>query len=117
MVLEKSGNLSISVETANGFPVLKIAGSIQETEVEELEKKLLELVEQTEAPVVVDLSQVIYLTSSALGVFMLAYKRLSERDLELRIVNPQPLIREILQTTKLDRLFRIFKDIDQAVHA
>ncbi|BFU47216.1 STAS domain-containing protein [Krasilnikovia sp. MM14-A1004] len=51
--------------------------------------------------IVVDLSDVTFLDSSGIGVFVAAKRAADARGVELRLRNPGPVVRMVLEVTKL----------------
>jgi anti-sigma B factor antagonist len=67
--------------------------------------------------VIVNLTGVEYLDSTALGVLIGGLKRLREREGALDIICPNTRIRRIFEITGLDKIFDIYATEDQAVDA
>ena len=64
---------------------------------------------------VCDLAQTDFICSDALGVLITAYLKARGRGGFLRLAGLPPQLREILETTRLDRLFEVFPSIQDAV--
>jgi anti-sigma B factor antagonist len=78
---------------------------------------LLELVESGVDTVVVDLSRVTFIDSTALGVIIGGVKRMRERDGRLVIVaGSRPVVR-ILDITGLDKVLTVYDTRDEALAA
>jgi anti-sigma B factor antagonist len=60
--------------------------------------------------VVVDFSQVPYIDSSVLGQLVYGYSLLRENGGDLKILNPSPRIKDLLDVTRLASVFEIFDD-------
>jgi anti-sigma B factor antagonist len=56
---------------------------------------------------VFDLTDLIYLDSTGLSVFVTAHKRAEEAGMDLRLADPNPSVRRLLEITALDRIFTI----------
>jgi len=56
---------------------------------------------------VVDLSGTRFIDSSGLGVFVSIHKILRERGGDLRLLDPVPAVRQILELTRMHRVFEI----------
>ncbi len=63
--------------------------------------------------VVIDASQIQFLDSTGLGVFVSLLKMMGEPGI-LAIVGAQPAVRRLLQITQLDRIFRLFDTLSDA---
>jgi anti-sigma B factor antagonist len=58
----------------------------------------------------VDLSQTSYLDSCGLGALIGLYKIASSREGKLRLLDPQPAVEQLLQLTRMHRVFEIVKN-------
>jgi anti-anti-sigma factor len=67
--------------------------------------------------VVLDLAKLGYISSAGLRILMLAARRVTEQGGTLVIAGLQPVVREIFQITRFDRVFRIFDDASAAESA
>ncbi len=65
--------------------------------------------------IIADFTDVDFMTSSGLGVLMMCMKRTREHGGFIRIANPQPLIRQILETTRLHYFMELFDSVDDAL--
>ena len=107
--------LTHEVEPRGNALVVTPHGRLGETESHQFERDLLDLIERGSVKLVLDLSDVSFVTSTGLGVFMVAHKRVKARQGYVRIVRPQPLVRQILEITKLIKLFGIYPSVDAAI--
>jgi anti-sigma B factor antagonist len=78
---------------------------------------LTEAIESGEHRVVIDLSEVSFLDSTALGVLIGAVKRLRSRGGALAIVNTDASIAKTFQITGLDQIFTIVPSREEALAA
>ncbi len=53
----------------------------------------------------IDLSQTTFLDSSGLGALVALHKTAASRQGRLRLLDPTPAVRQILELTQLDRVF------------
>jgi anti-anti-sigma factor len=67
--------------------------------------------------VVLDLSDLAYVSSAGLRSFMLAAKRAKGQDGEIVIAAMQPVVREIFEISRFTLLFRVFPDLVAALRA
>jgi anti-sigma B factor antagonist len=98
------------VEVLNSWPgisVVDVAGDVDLHSAPELRDTLSTLVDSDTRRVTLDLSNVTFLDSMALGVILGTKKRLAAtgRDLELVVATPE--IRRIFEITMLDRIFAL----------
>ena len=96
VVLELHGEASVSTgRTLSGF--------------------LEEVIDQGYRQLLIDMAEVTYLDSSALGALVGSYKKLTERGGTLLLVSPSPLVQRVLQISRLDRLFNVCDTEQQAL--
>jgi anti-sigma B factor antagonist len=100
-----------------GHHVIAARGEIDLFTAPELKRVVTEAIESGERRVVIDLSEVSFLDSTALGVLIGAVKRLRSRDGALAIVNTEPSIAKTFEITGLDQIFTILPSRDQALAA
>ena len=74
-----------------------------------------ELVRQGERNLLFNMTDVSYVDSAGLGVFVKCYNAASESDGHIKLVNVSGRIRDLLRITKLHTLFEVFDDEAAAV--
>jgi anti-anti-sigma factor len=82
---------------------------------DDLVKKSRELLEAKE--LVVDLTKVDYLDSTALGVLIGGLKRMREVEGNMVLICPSPRIRRVFEITGLDKIFDIYNSQEEAQEA
>lgn len=55
----------------------------------------------------VDLSETVFVDSSGLGALVTLYKLASRRSGKVTLLHPQPPVRQMLELTRLDRVFEV----------
>jgi len=81
----------------------------------ELRERLERLDDEGVTALVVDLSEVIFIDSMALGLLLAAMKRVRSREGHLRLVVSRPEIRRIFEITLLDRVLAIDATREEAL--
>ena len=76
---------------------------------------LNELIDAGDIRLVIDLTDMDFIASMGLGVFVRTYTRLREAGGFLRLAGPRPLILQIIKTTALDRLLLIYDSLEKAL--
>jgi anti-sigma B factor antagonist len=103
-------------QAAEGTFVVAPSGELDAFTAPELKTELVRLVESTQTRVlVVDLSAIAFLDSTALGVLLGTLKRLRERGGQLRLVRPRPDVLRIFEVTALDRVLPLYASRDEAL--
>lgn len=108
-------NFDVSEVEREGTPVLEVRGEVDVSTAPELREKLLALAEQGRTVAVVDLSEVSFVDSTALGVLVSGVKRLRSSGGDLRLVVTQPRISKVFEITGLTDVFSIFATAEEAV--
>lgn len=96
-------------------PVLSIRGEIDVSTAPELRDRLLDVAQNGHGTVVVDLSAVTFLDSTALGVLVSGLKRFRSAGGDLRLVVTGRSVAKVLEITGLVDVFKIFDSADEAV--
>lgn len=106
----------IKIETEDDTVIVELVGHIDEIAADVLSSKLDETFEAEPSKIIFDLSEVYYMGSSGLGQIMRAYRQTKEKgEKNVRIVNPQPLIKDLFRLTKLDKILHIFPTMEDAL--
>lgn len=108
--VEEAGTstLSLSLHRKDDECVIRIRGELDLSSAAPLRELMAEVFTQ-ERPrrVVLDLTDLIYLDSTGLSVFVTAHKRTEAAGMELWLAGPNPSVRRLLEITALDRIFII----------
>jgi len=97
--------------------VLRVGGRIGVAEADELALHFERVFADGCWRVVLDATDMDYLTSTGLGVLMGAMRKIRSHGEALRVVQPQPLVLDILRTTKMTKLLSLFPSLDEALRA
>ena len=83
----------------------------------DLQNRVAAAIDNGARKLVVDLSGLLYINSSGLGVFALAHKQLQPVGGEMVFAGANQHIRHILQIVGFEKLFRSFSDVAEATAA
>ncbi|MGC4745545.1 STAS domain-containing protein [Micromonospora sp. DT201] len=97
--------------------VVEVAGDLDMSTTPELRDQLRKLVDSDTPVVVVDLTGVGFMDSSGLGVLVVAYKDLRERDGWLALAGVSQPVRTVLSITSVDRVIGVFDTVHDAEEA
>ncbi len=109
--------MSVKIEeqkNREGKKYAAVSGRVDIQHVSEFETALQKLAEQAQKAMVIDLSRVDYLCSSALGVLISINRSLIKQQKELRLVAVSGVILEVLHITMLDTVFSIYSSLKEA---
>ena len=110
-------NFALTESETGGTPVLAVQGEVDVSTAPELRERLLALAEAGRTVAVVDLSEVSFVDSTALGVLVSGVKRLRSAGGDLRLVVTQPRIAKVFEITGLNDVFRIYPSAEEAARA
>jgi len=65
--------------------------------------------------IVLDLSEMDFICSVGLGAIIIGHHKSRRHDGEIRLVNPQPAVRRLLEATRLTKLFPLYAGVEDAV--
>lgn len=109
--------MSFSMDTrsiGDAIPVIELEGEVDVYTAPQLKQRMVELLEGGVKSVVVDLTKVEYLDSTALGVLIGGLKRMKEAEGSLTLVCPNVRIRRVFEITGLDKIFDLCESTDEA---
>lgn len=110
-----SESLRIEVEPSGPTAIVRLVGSADMNVTDQLRDQLVGLVDAGHHMLVLELSGLKFINSMGLGAIIAAHLRCRHCKTEIRLVSPQPPIRDLLRITRLDRLFPIFDSLDAAL--
>src|SRR5579863_940223 len=107
---------TLAWKQTGGVWVLQLKANAQLTHsAQELEELRKEVLEQSDSRVIIDLSRVTRIDSAGLGQLMSCYSHLIKNRGVLKMMNPAPEIRKLLDMTGLSTLIPTFHDEQEAV--
>lgn len=110
--------LDIHVQTTpDNIPIIHLKGEIDLHTCGGFRDTLRELIENKNHDIVVDLAEVPYLDSAALGVLVDAVRRVREHNGSISLVATTPFVRRAFEITRLVKIFSLYDDLDSALAA
>lgn len=115
-VTQKGFKMSqISMIEENAGTIIKLKGQfIGGEETDELRKMLQSVAEQKKNKLIVDLAEVTYLNSTALGVLISAHANFVKRDGKIVICEVSETLYKIFVITKLTNVFNMAPTLEEA---
>jgi anti-sigma B factor antagonist len=108
--------LEIEVKmTPDEIPVVHLKGEIDLHTCAAFRDTLRDLIENKHYNIVINLAEVPYLDSAALGVLVDAVRRVREHDGSIRLVQTTPFVRRAFEITRLVKIFQLYDDTDTAL--
>ena len=109
-------NLSLEFRGPVVIATLTDEKILDEDQLQGLEGSFLPLIEQTpQIQLIIDFSNVKFLTSSVLGLLIRISKKVHESEGTLRLCSISPKILDVFRITRLDKIFEILSDVDDAM--
>ncbi len=106
--------LTVTERRIGDAAVLEVEGEIDVATAPQFGDRLRALEADGSGTVVVDLSKVSFLDSTALGVLVASFKRLRDGGGNLRIVAQEPRILRVFEITDLHRVLSIYPTSEAA---
>jgi anti-sigma B factor antagonist len=107
--------LGLIVREDRGWTVLAVSGELDMATAPAVRERLHGLLAEGREKLIVDLDNVGFLDSTALGVLVGVLKRVRTQDGDLRLVCNQPRVLKVFEITRLDQAFTIRDSVDAAV--
>jgi anti-sigma B factor antagonist len=108
--------LTIDVSEQQGVTVVKLSGAIDGNTAPEAQAKILPLME-TQPSVVLDMSEVDYLSSAGLRTLLLLYRQAASRDGKVAVAGLQESIKDTMSVTGFLGFFLVHENVATAVSA
>lgn len=89
--------------------IIVLDGRIDQQGSEELENALQDCLEKKRFNICIDLINVKYICSSALGVLVAAKRRIKDSEGDIKLVIANDNLMRLFQTTMLDKVFEIYE--------
>ncbi|HEY6953473.1 MAG TPA: STAS domain-containing protein [Bacteroidota bacterium] len=108
--------MTITEEFHGKVCVLGLKGSFMgEPEATLFQERKFQLLEKDHVNIVLDLSEMTMINSSGLGSVISALVSIRDRGGDLRLARLNSTIHFVIQKVQLDRIFRVFKTVEEAV--
>ena len=110
--------LDIDVQMMPGqIPLVNLKGEIDLHTCGTFRDALRELIEKKHYSIIINLAEVPYLDSAALGVLVDAVRRVREHAGSISLVATTPFVRRAFEITRLVKIFQLFDDPESALAA
>jgi anti-anti-sigma factor len=109
--------MDMSEERKADAVVLALSGRLDATSAKTFEDRILGVINSGTQRLVVDLSQLEYVSSSGLRVFLLAAKRLQPTNGKMSLCGLQDHIRQVFDLAGFSSILSIYGSRDEAIRA
>lgn len=107
--------MDISEDRKAGAVVLALSGKLDATTAKPFEEKIIGVINSGTQRLVVDLSQLEYISSSGLRVFLLAAKRLQSTDGKIVLCSMKDHVRQVFDLAGFSSILAIYGSRDEAI--
>src|SRR5262245_42366588 len=105
--------MTINTEQRGNAVILHMSGEIRDADEENFIKTVTDQICRPGSRVVLDMSEVNYVTSSGLGAIVRVTAQANTQRAKVVIASPSPFINGVLEITALNRYFDVFPTIDE----
>lgn len=109
--------MDITASQESGATVIQIAGSLDSLTSDKVQTFFDEQINSVQARLVVEFSQVDYLSSAGLRVLLSALKSARQRGGDMYLVGVQDNVRKVLKLAGFTSIFKIFSTVAEALDA
>ena len=99
------------------LPIIELEGEVDVYTAPQLKQQMISMLEGGARELIVNLTKVDYLDSTALGVLIGGLKRMREREGNMVLICPSPRIRRVFEITGLDKIFDIYNTEQESLEA
>jgi anti-sigma B factor antagonist len=115
---EEKQSMRITEQGGATVVVLEDQKILDEINIQSIGQRLGQIVAEASVPrLVIDFRNVTNMSSSALGMLITLHKRIREANGQLRLCNIQPNIAEVFQITRLNEIFQICENQEEAIQS
>ena len=107
--------LDINVQSFKRVDLITVSGRVDSSTAPELEETLEERMGEGRYSLVLDLSDVNYLSSAGLRTLVSALRNCKKKGGDVRIATPSERVTEVMSLAGLDTLFTSYDDVTVAV--
>ncbi|HZD11787.1 MAG TPA: STAS domain-containing protein [Candidatus Binatia bacterium] len=107
--------LDVSVQSLKRVDVITVSGRVDSSTAPELEETLEDRMGEGRYNLVLEMSDVNYLSSAGLRTLVSALRTCKKKGGDVRIANPSERVSEVMALAGLDTLFTMYDDVTVAV--
>ena len=109
--------MNIIVDQTDNHTKVAIAGRLDTITAPEFEATVRQAIENEKKHVIIDCSELDYISSSGLRVFLMAQKMVLVKQAKLSLCCLKSNIREIFDISGFSQIFKIYPDLDTAINS
>lgn len=109
--------MELQFKQKDSFTIVYVSGRVDTTNYNEFEKQVSEKTYETNENVIINCSELNFISSSGLRVFLMTQKKLTATGRKLKLCNMQPAIKEIFDISGFSQIFEIHDTEEEALKA
>ena len=106
---------SFYIEQRDGVSILKINGRIDASNSSQIHEKIMEVIEEGRHKIIIDFSEVNYISSAGLRVLIYTSKAILKESGSFSICSVNKNVEKIFQISGLARMFNFHKNLESAL--
>ena len=106
--------MNLAYDDFDGVRIIKLNGRMDLEGASAIDLQFTSLTSTQRFFVVVDLTDVEFMASMGLGTLVRSAKAVRLREGHLVLFNPQPSVRQVLASTRLDRVLPMYSSLEEA---
>jgi len=107
--------LSIDTQQRGQAVLVSLRGSVSISQADVLRAKMEELASRATRTIVIDLGDMDFICSAGLGAIISGHLKSRHHNGRICLANPQPAVRQLLETTRLTKLFGVYETVEEAM--
>lgn len=107
--------MNLQITTLGNFTIVMPQGRVDITNSIEFEMKMTEAAEGEGIKIILDCSELSYISSSGLRVLLVVRKKITSLNGQFRLCNLQPLLKEIFDISGFSSIFPVFLNREDAI--
>lgn len=110
--------MNLTKEIQNGIVIIMLDGDVMGgPEAVKLNEEINRLLDEGTLKVVIDLGRVKRMNSSGLGILINALTTYKQNGGLLKLANPTPVVKNLLEITKLKDIFEVYDELSSAMNS
>lgn len=105
--------MELSKKEVEGAVIVSVKGKIDTVAAPDFEKYLLEQIEKTKSSLIVNMSELFYITSAGLRAVLAATKKLKEKEKDILLVELQKTVKDVFKIAGFNTFCKIL-DTEEA---
>ncbi len=110
--------MTLEIREEDSGAIFQVGGRLMyENDSHLFHQKLAEELQRGKHWIVLDLSRVIGMSSTGLGILISAYRTVREQGASVKLADLSEKVRAVLQITRLNGVFEVFNTVEEALQA